>query len=125
MGSVTGKVLVIASRMKTLAIFLLFGGVSVAQEAKMSRTDYLESKAHEAALLCESYIIATAKDPDSIKMPERYTHNLGGGLLHNEIYIYMDVMGRNTYGAVLRHSMICTVNCKQGKGCSVTKLEDQ
>jgi hypothetical protein len=95
-----------------------------AKKSKVDRADFLKTKVDEAAAMCKSQIVATAKDPTSIQFAENYTYGFGRVVTRNWIFIGWEIMGRNTYGAVLRHSMTCTVSCTQEKGCSWIGLEE-
>jgi hypothetical protein len=86
--------------------------------ARSSRTEYLQSKVSEATAMCREQIIATAKDPSSVKFDDNPSYVLENG--HKDwISIMWGIMGRNTYGAVLRHSMTCFVSCKAGSACTM------
>lgn len=116
--------------MKTRVVLLyccvVLTDVSASAGDKIRREDYLRSKAQDAVGICKQQILATAKDPSSIQLPEQVAVYFGTGLMRNDIYVQADVMGRNTYGAVLRHQITCTIVCKQSKGgCYFESLEDQ
>lgn len=98
--------------------------LSVNCTAKTDRGAYLRSKVDDAAAMCREQIAATAKDPSSVQFAERYSFGFGSALTRNWIFINWEIMGRNTYGAVLRHRMSCTVSCKQGKACTWVGIED-
>lgn len=86
---------------------------------------YIESRLNEAQSMCHDQIIATAKDPYSVEFLGDYRYSSGRSIFKNWIFIYWDIMGKNTYGAVLRHSMTCTLSCPPGKACSLIGFDDQ
>jgi hypothetical protein len=99
--------------------------VQAAPPTKLSRAEYLQRKVDEAAAMCREQIIATAKDPSSVQFADKYSYGFGRVISRNWIFISWSIMGRNTYGAVLRHTMTCTVSCIQGKACTWVNLEDE
>jgi hypothetical protein len=120
------KTIISTTRSTTLVVLLVAAaGASAQTTSKPSRADYLQSKVSDATAMCRDQILASAKDPSSIQFPEKYAYGFGQALTRNWIFIYADIMGRNTYGAVLKHSMTCTISCKQGKPCSWVSLTDQ
>ncbi len=92
---------------------------------KLSRTDFLKSKVPEAATMCHDWIVATAKDPSSLQFADDYDYGFGRVISRNWIFITWSIMGRNTYGAVLHHTMTCTISCTQGKACTRNELQDE
>jgi hypothetical protein len=111
-------------RKSCVLLIALLAGTATAEDKK-AREAFLESKVPEAQTLCHDQIVNTAKDPDSVKFldGERYTIGLRM-LSNNTINFSVPIMGRNTYGAVLRHEMWCTVYCTAEKGCSLRSLNE-
>ena len=95
-----------------------------APSGKLSRTDFLQSRVDAAAQMCKSAIVATAKDPSSVQFDDKYAYGFGAVLTRNWIIIDWGIRGRNTYGAVLRHTMECKVSCIQGKACTFVDLTE-
>lgn len=88
---------------------------------KQGRMEYLNTRADEAAGLCRSHLMAGAKDPDSIQLTDKYGfRDLG----HDQIFLTFEFMGRNTYGAVLRHQMGCIASCPKDKPCRFLNMAD-
>lgn len=105
---------------------VLFGVCALVCSAKTDRITYLKTRVPEAADICRSRIIFSSKDPDSLKFGEHYFPTFNDGLLvRNWIDIHWEVMAKNTFGAVLRHEMICEISCKQGKLCIFEGLKDK
>jgi hypothetical protein len=42
----------------------------------------------------------------------------------NHLYVSLSGYGRNTYGAVLRHSYRCNLTCKQEKPCQMNGITE-
>jgi hypothetical protein len=85
----------------------------------------LSTREQEANVSCRAYIVATAKDPDSVKFPEDgFGVTFGTVLFRNHLYITNIVYGRNTYGAVLKHNIVCDALCKQNVPCQVIQTSD-
>lgn len=96
------------------------------KQTSADRGTFLESKVEEAASICHDEIINNSKDPFSVEFLGDYSYAFGRTILfRNWIFVYWETMGRNTYGAVLRHSMTCTVSCTQDKGCTWINLDDK
>ena len=108
--------------MYSCLLFTFLGSTTL--NAKPKQSDYLEGKKDDAALICREQIVATAKDPSSLQFEDKYTYGFGNALTKNWIYITWNSMGKNTYGAVLRHVITCTVSCKQDKPCSFVEMKD-
>lgn len=81
----------------------------------------LSTRREEAAIKCGEYVITNAKDPDSIKMEDYANFQLGNMMTRNHVYVAIQGMGRNTYGAVLKTTFNCDVLCKQGEPCRVVE----
>jgi len=92
---------------------------------KVDRKDYLQSKVQEVSSMCHDQIIATAKDPTSVQFLGDYSYAFGRALTRNWIFVSFPIMGRNSYGAVLRHTMTCSVSCPPGKPCVFQSLDDE
>jgi hypothetical protein len=99
--------------------------VSSQEIRKVTHQEYLQSKVVDAATMCRDQITATAKDPTSLQFADRYSYGFGKAFTKNWIFIYWDIMGRNTYGAVLKHQITCTVSCKEEKACSWVEMKDE
>jgi len=96
-----------------------------APKGKIDRKEYLASKVPDAATMCHQQILATAKDPTSVQFADKYSYAFGRAITRNWIFITWNIMGRNTFGAVLKHEITCSVSCPPGKECSFINLEDQ
>lgn len=106
--------------MKFLALALVCGALSVSAVAHASKkTDQRVGRENEAALACISYLHGISKDPDSFQPSDDYTAELGTMITHNDIFIYINGRGKNTFGAVLQHTFKCDVVCKKGVPCHV------
>jgi hypothetical protein len=91
----------------------------------LSHDEFMNSKVPEVAGACHDAIINSAKDPTSVQFLGPYTASSGTGFNRNQMFINYEIMGRNTYGAVLRHLMTCIANCNQAKGeCPVVFVAD-
>jgi len=105
-------------RILTLALLsaTALGAIPIQAEPKQD----LSTRTNDAALSCIQYLHDNAKDPESIQIDETsFTNSLGFGLSRNHIFINFTGMGRNTYGAVLKHNWECDTVCKQGQNCQV------
>jgi hypothetical protein len=91
---------------------------------KVDRHTYLLSKVPEAAQICHDGIISGSKDPYSVEFLGDYTYSFGRTLWRNWIWVSWETMGRNTYGAVLRHGMTCGVSCPPDEQCSLVSMDD-
>jgi hypothetical protein len=91
--------------------------VATGAPAKQSRDEFLESMLDGARERCMRAIVATAKDPDSVKFLDDGGGAPGRALMRNHLLFDFEIMGRNTYGAVLRHTLHCDVPCKINVGC--------
>src|ERR1700722_12047326 len=110
---------------KKIALFvaMIVLGLSAKAPAE-DKHEFLQSKVDEAANMCRQNITDTAKDPTTLQFAEKYNYGFGRVVTRNWIFIYWDVMGKNTYGALLKHSITCTVSCTQKKGCSLIGTEE-
>lgn len=106
------------------AILLLSCAVPALNASGPDRREYLQSQVDMLVGACKQYIVGTAKDPSSVQFPSNYNYGFGHGLTRNWVLINIDAMGRNTFGAVLRHSMTCTYTCNQSKGCKLVSFTD-
>lgn len=93
--------------------------------AKHTREQYLQTKVDDAAAICRQQIVEGAKDPTSVQFSDKYSYAFGRVLTRNWISITWVIMGRNTYGAVLQHTMTCNVSCIEGKACEPRDLMDE
>ena len=84
----------------------------------------ITTRTDEAKKACVSYLIANAKDPSSIKLDDEMAPHYGARLSRNHIGFDMTGYGRNTFGAVLRHTWYCYVSCKEGKPCEISDLSE-
>jgi len=106
------------------------GNSATANEARKpnasenNRKDDLRTRVEEAAGMCRNHIMAGAKDPDSIVFANDYSYHLGSVLTRNWITINWEIVGRNTFGAVLRHRVTCIVSCAPKKTCTWMSMGD-
>jgi hypothetical protein len=111
--------------MKLLGFLLLAATTLTAlASSKSEHQTYLEGRIDEASIACQKYLLTAAKDPDSIKLDEKYSYSFGKVLTKNWIYIYLGGWGKNSYGAVLRHNFTCEASCKRDQPCSVLELKE-
>ena len=120
--------------MKTLAFCLVIAAACCAQTtqpttqetsaAPTSRDGFLHSKVEEVRHTCKDAILAVSKDPDAVKFLDEGNYEFGRGLMRNDIVFVFETMGRNSYGAVLRHTISCTVTCKEKGGCRVPRVAE-
>jgi hypothetical protein len=111
-------------KLAVLAAAVFMASARCQDSPKLSRADYLQSKIQEAARLCHENIVATAKDPGSLQFTDSADVSFGRVVFRDSIYVTLSIMGRNTYGAVLRHSITCRVVCQQGHACSLQESRD-
>lgn len=84
----------------------------------------ITTRADEGILLCGKFIVDNAKDPDSIKIDDRVGYTPGKVIMHNHLFVVLTGMGRNTYGAVLKHRWGCDEVCKQDKPCEIIEFSE-
>lgn len=96
----------------------------MADASKSKSDDYRLARLDEAFMQCHDAVMASAKDPTSITFDPTYDYGLGRVLTKNDVFIYVKTWGRNSYGAVLRHSVTCTVECKKDKPCKIADVQD-
>lgn len=87
-----------------------------------AQRNYVKSQIPTVTGLCRNIIRVSAKDPDSLRFLTDFAVVEYG---KSSMSIAYSVMGRNTYGAVLKHRMICNFSCSEKKGgCKLHDLED-
>jgi hypothetical protein len=100
-------------------------GILETPNSKTSKnSDYLQTRVGEAATMCHDNIVSSAKDPAALVMADTYGYRFGSVLTKNWIFIDWEIMGRNTFGAVLKHSIGCIVECAPGKACKWMSMAD-
>ncbi len=102
------------------ATVLALAGSAIAER----KPNQLEGRQNEAALSCFAYLKEHLKDPSSFQVDQNIRYEFGKVLTKNYIYITAYGRGKNTYGAVLEHTFICSVKCKAGVPCYTESADD-
>lgn len=109
-----------------LVMALALVSAQLISAGKPSKPDQRDGRQEEAYNACAATIRDRAKRPDALSLDVKYTFYKSAGLLgdRNEINISIEGSGMNDYGAVLKHTFLCSEKCKAGKPCFTTSLLD-